>query len=229
MFKYIFLFLLFFIAFVIYKAPASILQHYLNHTVLTGKLIDGKAHHDQIGEISFKFNPMQLLKGEVGVDVDIKNNTNYITTNVALNIFTDIVINNTSGNISLDYIKVFASKWPKHLNAISTEFNIKQLRASFEDYNNPIPYELSADIVAKNVITMGEKLGDYDITSRINKDHTEFKIINTENSLLYLDANLNITDGKLEITGEIKGKNSNITTLLQNLRIDSNLNHTIKL
>jgi hypothetical protein len=211
--------------FITISAPANLVQNKLPNFIVSGKLINGSAWHQNYGVINWQFNPIKLLTGSLAFNVNLtKSNTN-LNTEVVVNIFNNKKIRNTSGVVDISYLRQFSNKIPEF---VLTNINIKQLDADISELGK-IPTTIQANITLQDLKVMGEALGSYTANISLEENNLNAELNNTQNSAFNVDIKANLVENDLIAKGKISGNTPNANNLLQTLNIKQDIDYKFDL
>ena len=225
--KYIAIFILSLLFFTIVKTPAhTILQEYFPDTKISGKILNGSIYHQKIGNINWVFQPLSLLTGKLSANIYITKDNNRINSNISIDLFGDIIINNANGNATIKYLRQFDKRIP---NIVAANIKINSVNLLITDTVNFIPKTLNSDLVVTNLNILGEKIGNYKVNANFTENNKIAIILNTKNSVFNTNIKLNLNKNIINIKGKITANSEVGKGLLKNFGISEKINLKFKI
>ncbi len=226
MIKYIGLFIVSLLGFLVYLAPATILQDYAPEITLSGKVINGTAKHPTYGTISWQFNPSYLLSGHLAADVTLNDKGTELSGVAMVSVMGTPKLRDGAGVLELSYIKKFYTALPQFA---STKIVITKLDADLLDQNMPLRNMLDANISFNDTAVMGEQIGAYNADLLLQGERLSIALNSTEDSAFKVAINATNEGSFVNAKGTISGNTPEATTLLQSLNIANDINYRYNL
>lgn len=221
----IFLFVVSLSVFIAINAPANILQKYTYGFKLHEKISRGFAIHEKIGKINWQLKYKYLLLGKLAFLIEVDNKINKLTTIASIDLFNNIELHNLTGKINIKYLRKFIKSIPDTLTA-----NIKINNANIQINRKTLNYKsITGNIIAQKVNLLGEKIGNYSILIKSKNNEIVATIKNGDHAKFNSNILFKLQNKDIQITGNIKAKDSNSKKLLSSLGISEKINYKFKL
>lgn len=215
--------------FLIIKAPSSLLLPYLNNNAhfqvqnIKGGLFSAQIQTTgKIDNLSYEFNPWQLLLANLSVDAIVQKGNNRLRGEAKINLITQkITFENLTGMIDLALLEQYFPELSTIEPRAQLDFNGVDI-AWDNIQKNPIPQQLSGKIDVVKFQVLEQNFGDYTLSLTTKTPTNIIGMINHQKSAqVAADIKFNLLADKkqLLITGVVSGNTPNTKAILRQLNI----------